>query len=295
PPLSLVEIIEMVEAEAAMSGESEIHAADVVESRPERTPPREKTMMAGPAASTETGAAAVKPRNRIKKRWADLMKIAASLVKSVIDQVKTAVNSREAARAADEKSAPKQDEATRFAWRPAKTGALERALETMSGWSSMAVPFMVRNIGWFIGGFLFIAGSIFLVIQTSGFARSLIIAVFLFGYTLLLLLGAHRLLRKEPGMRAACTIMITLGMLLIPLTITASVRILDMGWPNIAQTAAGALLLLINLGVFYWAAKLASGIMDRSLKGPHPKLFMIIAAVQIAAPITARAPHWPLL
>ncbi|MCP4690364.1 MAG: hypothetical protein GY859_20085, partial [Desulfobacterales bacterium] len=46
PPLSLVEIIEMVEAEAAMSGESEIHAADVVESRPERTPPREKTMMA---------------------------------------------------------------------------------------------------------------------------------------------------------------------------------------------------------------------------------------------------------
>ncbi|MCP4688880.1 MAG: hypothetical protein GY859_12575, partial [Desulfobacterales bacterium] len=295
PPLSLVEIIEMVEAEAAMSGESEIHAADVVESRPERTPPREKTMMADPAASAETGAAAVKPRNRIKKRWAGLMKIAADLMKSVIDQVKTAVNSREAARAADEKNAPKQDEATRFAWRPAKTGALERALETMSGWSSLAVPFMVRNIGWFIGGFLFIAGSIFLVIQTSGFARSLIIAVFLFGYTLLLLLGAHRLLRKEPGMRAACAIMITLGMLLIPLTITASVRILDMGWPNVAQTAAGALLLLINLGVFYWAAKLASGIMDRSLKGPHPKLFMIIAAVQIAAPITARAPHWPLL
>ncbi|OYV19409.1 MAG: hypothetical protein CG439_914, partial [Methylococcaceae bacterium NSP1-2] len=39
------------------------------------------------------------------------------------------------------------------AWKPHEPSRLERLLTTLSGWHSMAVPFLVQNIGWFIGVF----------------------------------------------------------------------------------------------------------------------------------------------
>ena len=50
-----------------------------------------------------------------------------------------------------------------YAWKPHEPGRLERTLATLSGWHAMAVPFLMQNIGWFIGVFCFIAGSMFLV------------------------------------------------------------------------------------------------------------------------------------
>jgi len=35
-------------------------------------------------------------------------------------------------------------------------------------------PVLVQNIGWFIGVFCFIAGSLFLVSNTTGYAKNLI-------------------------------------------------------------------------------------------------------------------------
>jgi hypothetical protein len=34
-------------------------------------------------------------------------------------------------------------------------------MQVMAGWPALIAPFLVQNIGWFIGGFCFVAGSIF--------------------------------------------------------------------------------------------------------------------------------------
>ncbi|MEZ5582896.1 MAG: hypothetical protein R3F37_09110 [Candidatus Competibacteraceae bacterium] len=39
----------------------------------------------------------------------------------------------------------------------------------------LAVPFLVQHIGWFIGGFCLIAGTVFLVRNTSGFMFALVV------------------------------------------------------------------------------------------------------------------------
>ncbi|QTA92726.1 Uncharacterized protein dnm_088150 [Desulfonema magnum] len=185
--------------------------------------------------------------------------------------------------------------ASRYAWEPAKPGDLEQALNVISGWPRVIAPFLVQNIGWFISGFLFITGCIFLVTYTAGFFRSLTIALILFGYTLVLLGGAYQLLRRRPELRTAGSVLITLGMMLIPLSMAASVRLTDIAWPDKLTSAAGILMIMANVSIFYWAAQLASGIMDRSLQGPHARVFMGLAIVQIAVPMAARIPGWYVL
>src|SRR5262249_47449934 len=53
------------------------------------------------------------------------------------------------------------EETTSYAWEPTAPGALERALQAVSGWPALLAPFLVQNIGWFIGGACFVAGSVF--------------------------------------------------------------------------------------------------------------------------------------
>ncbi len=182
----------------------------------------------------------------------------------------------------------------RYAWEPAKPSSLEQALNMLSGCPRVIAPFLVQNIGWFVSGFLFITGCVFLVTYTTGFFRSLTIALILFGYTLLLLGGAYQLLRRRPELRTAGSVLITLGMMLIPLSIAASVRLTDIACPDKLTIAAGILMITVNFSVFYWAAQLASGIMDRSLQGTHARLFMALAVFQAVVPITARIPGWHL-
>ncbi len=178
----------------------------------------------------------------------------------------------------------KQDEATRHAWQPAEPGILERSLQKVSGWSKLAVPFMVQNIMWFVSGFFFVAGSVFLVIYTQDFIRSLIVSLIVFGYTMMLLFGAYQMKRRRPELHTVSNVLITLGMFLIPLSIAASIRLIDAGTDSALATGAGILVTAVNFGVFYWAAQLSSGIMDRSLQGLHPRLFILMAGVQLAVP-----------
>jgi hypothetical protein len=188
----------------------------------------------------------------------------------------------------------KQDELTRYSWKPAKPGALEQALKTVSGLPKVIAPFLVQNIGWFISGFLFLTGCVFLVTYTEGFSRSLIISLILSAYTLLLIGGAYKLLLGRPELRTAGSVLITIGMLMIPLSIAASVRLTDMAGIGYVTTAVGMGVVIISLGLFYWTVRLASGIMDRSLQGSHARLFMILTAVQIAAPVVGRVSEWYL-
>src|SRR5438309_870572 len=80
-----------------------------------------------------------------------------------------------------------------YAWEPTAPSALERAMQAMAGWPALIAPFLVQNIGWFIGGFCFVAGSIFLVTYTTGFAKTLTSFAVLSTYTLLLLGAGYQI------------------------------------------------------------------------------------------------------
>ncbi|MCP4106558.1 MAG: hypothetical protein GY749_13660 [Desulfobacteraceae bacterium] len=185
------------------------------------------------------------------------------------------------------------DEATSHAWKPKEPESLENILQKVSRWPKIFIPFLAQNIGWFISGFLFIAGSIFLVTYTEGFKRTLIINAILSGYTLLLIGGAYMMKQRRPELSATAGVLITLAMLLIPLSIAASVRLISTG--GSVTPAIGIFMALVNLLIFYWAAQLGSGIMDRSLQGMHPRIFIALNAVQLTIPLLFQFPGWQLL
>ncbi|MCB1919138.1 MAG: hypothetical protein KDJ28_04045, partial [Candidatus Competibacteraceae bacterium] len=83
-------------------------------------------------------------------------------------------------------------------WRPAEPGPLEKALQTMSGWPGLIAPFLVQNIGWFIGGFCFVAGALFLVANTTGFINALVVFASLLTATAFLIWAGYQFRRARP-------------------------------------------------------------------------------------------------
>ena len=182
-----------------------------------------------------------------------------------------------------------------YAWEPAAPGALERALQAVSGWPALIAPFLVQNIGWFIGGLCFIAGSIFLVSYTTGFAKTLASFAVLSLYTLLLLWGGYQIRRRQPALAMSSSALLILGMLLVPLNVAAAVRLLLVAQRSPGLIALGLLAAGLGVGGLYVTATLVSGIMDRTLQRQHPRLFLALAAIQLAVPLLAQRPVWPLL
>jgi len=181
-----------------------------------------------------------------------------------------------------------------YAWQPQQPGALEQALHALAGWPRALLPFLVQNIGWFIGGFCFLAGSIFLVSYTSGFTKGLVVFAALLAFTLALLWGGYQLRRRQPALEAGSTVLLTLGILLVPLNLSVLARLLvtaDSGWLLIVSLLAT----LLALAVFFFASQVIAGIMDRTLQGEQPRLYLALASVQLALPLLAYWPAWPLL
>ncbi|GKT09387.1 hypothetical protein [Desulforhabdus sp. TSK] len=187
-----------------------------------------------------------------------------------------------------------KEEMPGYAWKPTAVSALERALRTLSGWPALVVPFLAQNIGWFIGGFCFVAGSILLVSYTSGFVKTLTVAAVLLAYTLFILWAAYRLRLKRPELETSSSVLFSLGALLVPLNVAASVRVIVAGQTPL-ELLVGSLGALMVMGGLYFVTMLASGVMERSLQGRHPRVFLALAAMQMAVPVLARFPFWPLL
>lgn len=185
-------------------------------------------------------------------------------------------------------------EAAEHAWKPAEPGAMERAIRSVSGWSKIIAPFLAQNILWFIGGFSFITGTIFLVALTEDFVKAMIISGALFAYTMIILGGGYKLRKKRPDLESASGVLIAIGSMLIPLSIWAAADPTDIGWPDPLKTTAGLLMAVLNIGTFYVAARVASGLAGRSLAGPYPVLFVTLASIQMAAPIVSRVTFWPI-
>jgi hypothetical protein len=189
---------------------------------------------------------------------------------------------------------PVSTETKDYGWQPAGPTVLERALQTVSGWPALLAPFLVQNIGWFIGGLCFVAGSILLVSYTTGFAKALAVAAVLLAYTVGILWAGYQLRRRRPELETSSSVLLTLGALLAPLNVAASVRLLVTGQDALGF-ALGLLTTVAVLGGLYFATMLVSGVMDRSLQGRHPQIFLSLAAVQLAVPLLIHFPSWLLL
>jgi hypothetical protein len=181
-----------------------------------------------------------------------------------------------------------------YAWQRHEPGLLEKTLNALSGWHALAAPFLVQNIGWFIGVFLFIAGSVFLVTYSTGYLKSLLVFLAFFLFTLFLLWGGYQLRRKRPDLSVSSDVVLILSLLLIPLT-TATVTRLLISSDTLFLKVASALSAAIEFGVFYFAAMLVSAMMDRSLRGRLPKIFLTLTFAQLLTAILNAFPYWPLL
>src|SRR5262245_55842412 len=165
----------------------------------------------------------------------------------------------------------------------------------MAGWPALLAPFLVQNIGWFIGGLCFVAGSIFLVTYTTGFAKTLTSFAVLSVYTLLLLWAGYQIRRRQPALEMSSNALLILGLLLVPLNVTAAVRLLLTAQMSPGLLALGLLATALGVGGLYVTAMLVSSVLDRTLQHQHPRIFLALAAVQLAVPLLALRPFWPLL
>ena len=178
-------------------------------------------------------------------------------------------------------------------WRPAAPSPLEQALRVLSGWPRLIAPFLAQNIGWFVGGFCFVAGALFLIANTTGFVNALVVFVSLVGATAFLIWAGYQFRRKRPELGVASGMLLTLGLLLAPLDLVVAVRLTSAsagdGWLLITS-----LVIVVGaLAAFAWAAILVSGLMDRALMGRYPWLLTALAATQLAAPLAMIVPGWP--
>ncbi|CDH44654.1 hypothetical protein [Candidatus Contendibacter odensensis] len=177
-------------------------------------------------------------------------------------------------------------------WRPAVPSPLEKALQVLSGWPKLIAPFLAQNIGWFIGGFCFMAGALFLIANTSGFINALVVFASLSSATVFLIWAGYQFRRNRPELVVASSVLLTLGMLLAPLDLVVAIRL-------VSTSSGDGLLLIVSLSIgvvtlvaFAWAATLTSGLMDRVLMGRYPQLLTALAAVQLAAPLAVVVPDW---
>ncbi len=168
--------------------------------------------------------------------------------------------------------------------------------QTPSRWrhffSEVLWRFLWQNIGWFIGGFCFVSGSVFLVAYSSGYAKALAVLGTLSLYAALLLWGGYQIRRKRSDLATVSQVLLILSVLLIPLLFATATRLLlhdqSLWWfslPLVALTLMGAL----------FSVRLASGALDRPLLQGHPSWFMALSALQFCAPLLQLFPHWSLL
>jgi hypothetical protein len=181
------------------------------------------------------------------------------------------------------------------AWRPSPPNALEKALRVVSGWPRAMLPFLIQNIGWFIGAFCFIAGSIFLVSYTTGFTKALTVTAALFVYTGFLIWAGYQLRLKRPKVKAASSVLMLTGMLLVPVNFSAAARLIMSAGDFWLLWMLAGLTTAVMLGVFYFSAQVISGVVDRVLQGRFPRLFLLLAGVQLLVPLLAWWPAWPML
>ena len=195
-------------------------------------------------------------------------------------------------RKASEPTAPSPAPTPVDDWRPAAPSPLQKALHILSGWPKLIAPFLAQNIGWFVGGFCFVAGALFLIANTRGFVNALVVFASLFGATAFLLWAGYRFRRKGSDLVVASSVLLTLALLLAPLDLAVAVRLANASGGDGLLLTVSLLIAALTLAAYVWAASLASALMDRALPGRYAHLLVALAAVQLVAPLAVIAPDW---
>jgi len=180
-------------------------------------------------------------------------------------------------------------------WRPAEPGPLERVLRAVSGWPRLIAPFLAQNIGWFVGGFCFVAGALFLVANTAGFLNALVVWGSLVGATVFLIWAGYQFRRQRPELVAASGVLLTLGLMLGPLDLAVAVRLFAASGGEFLLLSISALLAVLTLAAFAWIAWLTSALIDRALSGRYAALLTALVGLQLAAPLAELFPDWRTL
>jgi len=157
--------------------------------------------------------------------------------------------------------------------------------------------FLWQNIGWFIGGFCFVSGSVFLVAYSSGYNKALAVLGTLSLYAALLFWGGYKIrhLRKDlhshvkHGNEIVSQVLLILGVLLIPLIFATATRLILHDQSVLFLSLLFGLLSIIG-AVF--TVRLASGMMERALLHGHPAWFIGLAVMQFFAPLLNLFNHW---
>lgn len=147
----------------------------------------------------------------------------------------------------------------------------------------------VAKIGWFIGGFCFVSGTVFLVAYSSGYTKALAVLGTLSLYALLLFWGGYKIRRKREDLQVVSQVLLILGILLIPLIFATATRLL---LHEHSLVLLSLLLSLLALGGAVFATRLTSGLMERALLQGHPSWFIALAAMQFFTPLTSLINHW---
>ena len=105
----------------------------------------------------------------------------------------------------------------------------QRHLEALSSWTNLVKPFLMDNVGWFVGAFLVIAGFVVLIVtfwntieQNQILMHSLVFAA-LFLATSLFFAAAYFMRLKYPQLESSSDVLLVIVALLIPLVFAAAI------------------------------------------------------------------------
>lgn len=105
----------------------------------------------------------------------------------------------------------------------------QRRVEALSTWTSLVKPFLMDNVGWFVGAFLVIAGFVVLIVtfwntieQNQILMHSLVFAS-LFMATALFFAAAYFMRLKYPQLESSSDVLLVIVALLIPLVFAAAI------------------------------------------------------------------------
>ena len=169
-----------------------------------------------------------------------------------------------------------------------KESLLSSLLQSVSGWHKNFIPFLLQNIGWFVGVLCFISGSIFFVSYTQGFVKSITIFYTIFSYTILLALGGYQLKKKIVHAKISGMVLLAISFLLIPLNFVSATRLLlEVLFNEIPQwqfmLTIGSIILLII--ILFYLAKFISGLYNRQLLKNYAIAFYLLCLIQLMIPI----------
>ncbi len=164
-----------------------------------------------------------------------------------------------------------------------KTSPMHSLMQSLSGWHKSLVPFLLQNIGWFIGILCFISGSVFFISYTEGFNKSLTIFYTVLTYTLLLAWGGYRLKDKVSHAAMSGYVLMATSFLLIPLNFAAAAQLI---WSSAAtyQYLISIPSTLIAFGSLYFTSRLISGVFNRQLLSYFSLVFFTLSSLQLVVP-----------